>query len=184
MIKIIRQASLTTTKWSGGTTTQIFIFPESSDYKKMDFDFRISTATIDVETSTFTPLKGIKRTLMILEGTLELNHKDHHSTILEPLESDIFSGDWETSSGGKAVDFNLMIRNEKLEGYVKPLLLGKKKVISLEASNHALIYIYKGELTINDEDNLVKGDAIYFDSSDKISIFAKTNVTLIHVIIS
>ena len=48
-------------KWSGGTTAQLMIFPESSEYKDRDFDFRISVATIDDETSVFTSLPDYHR---------------------------------------------------------------------------------------------------------------------------
>jgi environmental stress-induced protein Ves len=119
MIHIIRKSELQTNLWAGGTTTELFIFPRPATYKKMDFDFRISTATIEVDKSIFTSLKGVQRTLMVLEGTLELLHKNHYAITLEPFQKDSFRGDWETISRGRAVDFNLMVRDSKLSGHVK-----------------------------------------------------------------
>lgn len=40
--------------WSGGKTTQLFIYPENSEYAKRNFLFRISSATVDCERSEFT----------------------------------------------------------------------------------------------------------------------------------
>ncbi len=39
--------------WSGGTTTELFIYPEVAEYSERNFDFRISTATVEVEESNF-----------------------------------------------------------------------------------------------------------------------------------
>ncbi|MBK6524261.1 MAG: HutD family protein [Crocinitomicaceae bacterium] len=182
-MQIIQFETLKTAEWSGGTTTELFIFPKSASYKKMDFDFRISTATIEIEQSTFTPLPGVKRTLMVLNGTLELDHKDQHSTILEAFEKDNFLGDWETTSGGIAEDFNLMIRNPDLNGFVRHLQLSKKKSLTLQTDKHGFIYIYKGTIALNDEYQLTSGDSIYFDEKDSITMQGLSNALLIYVLI-
>ncbi|MBL7899782.1 MAG: HutD family protein [Crocinitomicaceae bacterium] len=182
-MKIIPFETLKTAEWSGGSTTQLFIYPEKSSYKNMDFDFRISTATIEIPTSKFTSLPGVRRTLMVLEGTLELEHKGHHSTILEKFEKDSFEGDWETTSGGEAEDFNLMIRNPDLNGYVRHVQIGKKKTINLSTSKHGFIFVYKGSVGLNETDVLTKGDSVYFDETDEISITGISNAILIYVIV-
>ena len=181
MIQVIRSTDLRTNRWSGGTTTELFIFPEGSDYKKQDFGFRISTATIETETSTFTSLPGVFRKLMVLEGTLELTHKGFHSTILEPFETDSFCGDWETTSGGKATDFNLMIRDAELNGTIAMLHFGKKSDLPLTAEKHVFIYVYRGEILLNEKESLKKGDAVYFDSDASVRIQGKINAELIYV---
>ena len=43
-----------TSKWSGGETTELYIYPADYQYKKRDFLFRISRATIPKEKSIFT----------------------------------------------------------------------------------------------------------------------------------
>ena len=35
--------------WSGGQTTQLFLSPEGGSYPDRTFDFRLSTATVEVE---------------------------------------------------------------------------------------------------------------------------------------
>jgi len=180
---IIRKSGLTTAKWAHGTTTQLFIFPDSATYKELNFDYRISTATVESETTKFSTLKGVKRTLMVLEGTLELEHVGHHTTILNPMETDTFMGDWETNSGGKVTDFNVMIRDEKLNAQVKPILFGKKNTLSLETEKIGFVYLLKGKMNLNTNTDLEAGDSFQFESTDEINLLAITNCTLIHVII-
>ncbi len=96
------------TSWSGGKTTEMFILPAEAIYANRDFDFRISTATIEVETSDFTALPAYNRLLAVLEGKLELIHEGKYEKQLSPLESDSFQGSWKTSSRGKARDFNVI----------------------------------------------------------------------------
>ena len=182
-MEIIPFEELNTAEWSGGTTTQLYIFPKTADYKKMDFDFRISTATIEIEKSTFTKLPGVKRTLMVLDGTLELEHKGQYSTILEAFEKDSFSGDWDTTSGGMAEDFNLMIRNPELNGFVRHIQLSKKKTLTLQTEKHGFIYIYRGTLLLHEDTELTTGDSIYFSEKEAVTLTGISNALLIYVLI-
>jgi len=86
MIKHILKEQLETKTWSGGTTTELFIFPEGGDYKSLNFDYRISTASVDVETSKFSSLPGVKRLIMSLTGSLELTHEGQHTVLLDPFD--------------------------------------------------------------------------------------------------
>ncbi len=181
MIRIVKKSELQTSRWTGGTTTELLIFPKSATYKKMDFDFRISTATIEVDKSTFTSLKGVQRTLMVLEGTLELIHKNQHAIKLKPFQKDTFMGDWETISRGKAVDFNLMVREPELSGNVQGLSIKQNGLASLDAEKHGFIYCCEGDAVLNEKTKLSVGDSVYFDSLNPITILAKSNLKLVHV---
>ncbi|MEZ4937997.1 MAG: HutD family protein [Crocinitomicaceae bacterium] len=155
-----------TTSWSGGTTTELFIYPESSDYKKGDYLFRLSTATVEIEESSFTPLPGVARTLMVLEGEMELIHEGHHHSKLSPLDFDVFEGGWHTQSKGKCVDFNLMCKkgaNGELKGF-KP---SKNEVLELIFDGLMnFLYVFSGTLEI-DGKLISTGDFIEFDSNSK-----------------
>lgn len=107
-VKIIRQAEQTTSEWSGGTTTQLAIFPPTGNYARREFLWRLSSATVNVAESSFTALPGFKRILMILSGTMSVRHEGHHEVLLHAFEQDSFDGGWTTTSFGQAVDFNLM----------------------------------------------------------------------------
>src|ERR1017187_5397891 len=109
-IHLTKKEQLQTNTWQGGTTTQLTIYPKNSLYKNLDFIFRISTATIDVAQSTFTSLPNVAREIMVLEGELAIQHKNHYNKQLNKFDTDSFSGDWETISMGKATDFNVMTR--------------------------------------------------------------------------
>jgi len=104
-----------TTSWAGGVTSELYIYPENSFYEERNFGFRISTATVEVDESTFTGLAGFKRHIMPLDGSLTLNHEQHHKVTLNPLEKDFFLGEWKTLSEGRCIDFNL-ISNEHYNG--------------------------------------------------------------------
>ncbi|MCK5028254.1 MAG: HutD family protein [Bacteroidales bacterium] len=121
----IKASDLNTNKWSGGTTTQLAIYPKDADYKKLNFQFRISTATVEVEESTFTKLPGIYRKLMILDGEIRIEHKDRYTQTLKKFEQDSFEGNWNTKSFGKAVDFNLMTKGNT-KGEIESLIIKNK----------------------------------------------------------
>ena len=108
-IELVRHHDQRISTWSGGTTTEIAIYPPDAVYRRRDFLWRISSARVDTETSTFTSLPGYRRLLMVLEGDMTLRHEGHHCARLTPFQQDAFSGAWTTSSGGRARDFNVML---------------------------------------------------------------------------
>ncbi len=109
-IKVIKKTEQRVSTWSGGTTTQLAIYPEDTNYKDRDFLFRISTASVEVEHSNFTSLPGFSRILMVLEGEIQIVHKGLYSLDMHKFDTDHFEGDWDTESFGKARDFNLMVK--------------------------------------------------------------------------
>lgn len=111
-IEIIKSRTFKKNAWSGGTTTQFFIYPYSADYAKLNFDFRLSMATVAVEKSVFTTLPGVSRKLMVLEGEIILIHENRYQKKLCRFDIDEFEGDWKTTSIGKCTDFNLMTKEE------------------------------------------------------------------------
>ncbi|WP_052702810.1 HutD family protein [Paenibacillus beijingensis] len=108
----IGQESLSTDMWSGGTTTQLAIYPETADYAARNFMWRLSTATIETQQSVFTPLPGFRRILMVLKGELELDHEGRHHSMLKPFRQDRFEGEWRTVSSGLVTNFNLIFAEE------------------------------------------------------------------------
>lgn len=129
--------------WTGGKTTELFIFPEQSQFVNRDFDFRISTASIEAETSSFTLMKGYLRKLLVLEGSLLLHHEGQHSNSLSAFEQDEFSGDWNTTSNGKAVDFNVIYK-PNLNPEIRVVFLKEGDEFCLE---NGFIFILEGELS-------------------------------------
>ncbi len=153
-----------TTQWTGGATTELYIYPEGADFKSREFEFRLSIATINIEESDFTPLPDVDRTLLLLEGELELIHEGHHSTILKPLEQDRFSGSWKTKCIGKGKDFNLMTKG--LKGTVD--LLRKDTTID-DGCEFVCLYCYTGNLSIG-EITLGKNQLIVIQKSSILNV--------------
>jgi uncharacterized cupin superfamily protein len=171
-IEVIRKNMHKTSDWSGGTTTELYIYPKDSSYANRNFKWRLSSAKVEVEKSTFTTLEGISRLIMIIEGELILEHEGHHNARLRAFEQDSFSGEWTTTSFGKVTDFNLMMAQDckgKLEVIsvkaleVKDILLDNniKDVEEFSQITEAF-YIVKGDVgiatTAKERVNLNEGD--------------------------
>jgi uncharacterized protein len=151
--------------WSGGTTTELFIYPPSADYRQKKFQFRLSTATVETDNSDFTPLPGISRKLMVLDGTITLIHEGHYTRQLNKFDVDEFEGGWKTSSAGECTDFNLMTTG-KTSGAIKALVIEREKYVTCsvkENSDWVSFYIYSGKavIEINDKTATInKGDLL------------------------
>ncbi len=156
MIHIKKEQQKVST-WSGGTTREIYIYPEGSNYITREFDFRLSTATVECETSNFTPLPEVHRHLMILEGTLELTHVGHYQKTLNPFDCDEFEGNWETSSIGKVIDFNLMLKKGK--GKLYPYHSAPR--FGEEGDLHFL-YLHTGSINCEGQ-KISSGDIVFWD---------------------
>jgi len=162
-------STIKTTTWSGGTTSELFIYPEGSEFKTGNYQLRLSIATVEVEESNFTSLPGVERTLMVLEGELRLKHEGEHEIILKPLEKDHFSGDWNTQSWGKVTDFNLMTKGNckgELNGYI---LEGKHSFPIQLSEFKTFIHLRSGEIQIEGK-TLKPGDSMLFTKIDNIQI--------------
>lgn len=100
-----------TAQWSGGTTTELLLYPEGGSYANRDFLFRISSATVDLEESDFTVLPGVERYITPLAGSFTLTHPSLPPVTLAPLSAPYrFSGGIATHCVGRATDFNLMLK--------------------------------------------------------------------------
>jgi len=171
-ININKKSDFLTTKWSGGATTEIAIFPESAKYSQRNFQYRISTATIEVEQSEFTLLPGFSRVLMILDGSGYIIHEGRFEAELKKYQSHNFSGDWKTSFLGMATDFNLMT-TENYTGNLQVLIIEKtSSVLELLVETNSLtgFYFYKGLANIKTNSEIInceEGDFISFTELEK-----------------
>lgn len=108
--RIITPEEYETGVWSGGTTTQLAIYPPGASYADRNFIFRLSSATVDTDQSEFTHLPDYDRWLMIFEGRARLVHDSEKEVTLNPYECDAFDGGISTVSFGRVTDYNLMLR--------------------------------------------------------------------------
>ena len=136
-IRIIPKEGFKTTSWSGGTTTELFIWPEGASYAERRFSVRISTASVDIDESVFTPLPGVKRFLTLLCQGFELNVNGEEKRLPygEVLE---FSGEDAVTCRGRGRDLNLMLKGA--EGSMR-IVTG---AFTVEPDARAFVYAAEG----------------------------------------
>ncbi|MDO9039190.1 MAG: HutD family protein [Lutibacter sp.] len=150
-IDIYKIEDFKTMKWAGGSTTELFIYPPTSNFAIRNFDFRISSATMEVPQSVFTVLPEITRHLMVLSGSIKVSHKNHHAVQLHKNEIDSFEGNWETTAVGTCVDFNLMTRDQT-KGKISSIAISADKTLNfqLDATCEFIVfYAYEGKLQVD-----------------------------------
>ncbi len=178
-IELIKKDQLQVSKWSGGTTIQLAIFPKSAIYSERNFKWRLSSARVEVEESTFTSLPNIKRIIMVIEGKLLIEHEGHYKSILEPFDQDYFSGNWLTKSYGKVSDFNLMM-SEDCEGELEDLHLekGQSRIISFNkkrksSQNLQALYCINGQAKIE----ILTDDMVILNESDILLVTSNDDIS-------
>ena len=143
-------ADYTTSRWSGGTTTELLIRPRGAVYGRRDFSCRVSSATVDLDSSTFTALPDYDRLIATLEGTVTLTHDGSAPFILSPYQVHAFDGGSETVSLGRCRDFNLMLRKGKATGSLTALTADAKPLSVLldRTTAFALLFCAEGRCTV------------------------------------
>ena len=107
----LTQKDYKTSIWSGGTTTELFIWPEGANYASREFSFRVSSAKVALAESDFTPLPGVERWITPIRGSFTLTHPGKAPVVMVELSQPYrFSGGEATHCVGRATDFNLMLR--------------------------------------------------------------------------
>ncbi|WP_346873980.1 HutD family protein [Clostridium sp. UBA5988] len=195
-IEIITKDKIKTSNWSGGTTNEIYIYPKDSNYKDLNFKWRISSATVELEHSTFTNLPKVYRYITTLEGSMDLCHNKGPLIHLEPFEVHGFSGDVNTESFGTVTDFNLMI-GPGCYGVMKTICLGDGLPLKLsinELSYNCEVYsniFYSPHeiLTVKIDNKVITldvGEALIVDeftknTIPKLELSSQNKCNLIHV---
>lgn len=182
-MKVLTQDQFITTEWSGGKTTQLYIYPENRNFADREFDFRLSTATVEIDESIFTTLEGVHRTLMVLSGEMKLIHENQHENLLKPFEQDVFEGDWLTKSIGQCVDFNLMTKGDVV-GTVTHFCGPLNMSFSNAANLPAIVYVVDGVLKVHSESkdfNLKQNELLILHPNENIDCLSEndSNILLI-----
>ncbi|MBQ6360681.1 MAG: HutD family protein [Lachnospiraceae bacterium] len=182
-MKIIRREELTEKEWSGGTTTELAICPESAVYADRDFIWRLSSAVVRDEKSTFTALPDYMRLITTRKGNLRMKHDAGEWYELAPGQAALFDGASETVSEGVVTDFNLMLRKGKAEGAIEAAKLaaagGAVKIGDLsgiwrqpeEKETVGIFVSDPGTVCFEDPSvpELHEGELVLFDAEDSVS---------------
>ncbi|KAF1683518.1 MULTISPECIES: HutD family protein [unclassified Veillonella] len=186
-ITVIARHQATTSTWSGGSTTEFFIYPPQSSYSKRDFAIRISSATVDVESSEFTLLPGYTRLITPLTNQLYLSFKETADTYhLKPYEVAYFDGAYHTFSKGKATDFNVMVQQGMKVNY--SVLTSSSQ---LNPHEHRFIYVPNLPFVPSAKARIgnlqIQPDTLYYlsDCTETVPLFLEdAAVTVLYVEIS
>ncbi len=171
-----------TIQWASGTSTEIFVFPPDGNFVERRFTFRISTATVEAESSTFTFFEGITRHLMILKGALELVHEGRYTKQLQPYDQDVFSGEWNTHSKGRVTDFNLMLKNGATGSLQHVHLPAGANWQRTKTNAYEFVYVAQGQLVYNNQAQANAGDLLQLDNNEfSLQASNKVDVIIIEV---
>ena len=150
------------------------IYPQSSDYKKNNYDLRISVATVNLESTVFTSLPGVKRILTVLEGELTLVHEGQHEAVLQAYQQDYFQGDWTKRSTGKVRDFNVIWKAGNTS--VEHKLYAANSVFSLEAKNQLNFCLLARGSFISNNETINTNDTVVMSGSLAIKTIEQCEV--------
>jgi environmental stress-induced protein Ves len=169
-IRVYKEMDNKVSRWSGGITRQLAIFPEDRTFANRDFGWRLSTAEVEKEETEFTHFPQYDRILMVLEGEVILSFEGERVSRLRRLEQDRFGGELNTKSYGLIRDFNLIYRKGG-DAYLEAQEM-VREAKSLAAETHLsdgfqqesrFFYCFNGFsiILVNGEEHLLKeGDTL------------------------
>jgi uncharacterized protein len=170
-----------TINWASGTSTEIFIYPSNATFAERNFLFRISTATVEAETSTFTFFEGITRHLMVLRGELELIHEGRYTRHLKPYEQDTFSGEWDTHSKGKVTDFNLMLKDGATGALIHHHITAQASATYMAGSDYYFLYLASGKATLSNGNTANAKDLLWIEKGTDVTVYAQEPCDIIEI---
>ena len=136
-ITLLKSNDFQVSDWSGGKTKQLYLSPPTGHYGKRNFDYRLSTATVELAESQFSDLSGFHRILMSLDHTLHLhNASRQEETVLAPFTPYFFEGSDSITSRGTCTDFNL-IYSDHYQGQMLAISNGQEL-----SQDEAIQFIY------------------------------------------
>ena len=160
--------------WNGGETAEYIIEPFDAQYSERDFLWRISSASVELESSFFTSLPAYQRYIVSLDKEIVLQHNQREKISLKPLEIHYFDGADTTYCEGCCTDLNLMLRKDKADGRMEELSVDKKESFILHPNTESIfIYCVKGESQIFYEENkeiLKEKECLYIEKNEEKSL--------------
>lgn len=171
--KIIKKEDFITTKWEGGETTQLAIYPEDAIFSEKDFLWRISSASFTSLESKFSDFSGYQRYILPLEGKLNLYHDGLYNRELDKYQVDYFDGSWNTFSKNTSdcIDYNFIIKAGN-QGKMQILKEGDEYLFK----GSAIVTVFSMDdfvLDINDENskrNIEGGSLLVIETKNESKI--------------
>ncbi|MBR5740258.1 MAG: HutD family protein [Firmicutes bacterium] len=175
-----KEEDFSVSKWMGGKTKELAIFPPDAKYIDRDFIWRLNSATVELEESDFSKLPDYDRVLMVMEGSAVLTYDGKKSIRLKELEQDSFDGGAKTKSYGKITDFNVMVRKggDGILDVIRPdsdaKVLGDTLHTERKCTTHAL-YVKEGYLVVNYNGTMMmvkQGELLVMEFFNEIPVYA------------
>lgn len=182
--KIIRKEDFITTKWVGGETTQLVIYPENAIFSEKDFLWRVSSATFTSTESKFSDFSGYQRYILPLEGKLSICHQGLYKRELDKYEVEYFDGSWSTSSKNTfdCRDFNFIVKSGNLakiqileEGDV--YILKDSRIVTMFSMNNFVL-----NLSNHSDKRVINGYSLYVvetENEEEVSIISANSPVII-----
>jgi uncharacterized protein len=180
-MKILTETDFLTSNWSGGTSTQLFIFPQGTTLEERNFDWRISSALIEVEESEFTSFDGYERILIPLKGKIEMEHETPNGIIEQAVgefELARFNGSWKTKGKGRLTDFNLIFKPNYYPK-VQVAYFSEDTTVDLETIT-SILFLQSGSFILNNQ--LIQSPALVVNNThEKSEIKCQSNSRIISI---
>lgn len=176
--KVTRRDEQPVCQWAGGITRQFYIYPEGSEGGiSSDYDFEITTSTMDYPETEYTIYKDYDRILMIIDGETTLTYEDGSKVNLKKYEYNLFSGDMRTYSKGLATDYELMIRKGN-KGIIRTIIAGEKPLLFETKREDGYSFMYCGVYCDGKYCEIqVKYQKFSLRHGDHLSIVSTENIT-------
>lgn len=164
-IQIFSKKDFVINKWSGGQTTQFFIYPTDSKLENRNFIFRVSSATFTTTSSVFSDFSGYQRYILAMNGRLSVSHEGLYSRDLAPYEVEYFNGDYNISSTNSldCRDFNLIVKKDMQCN----LVVAKEKYDYIPKKNGKIILFSLSDYSIDILDKTKESKSI---SSEQLAV--------------
>lgn len=138
-------------KWSGGITRELY-------RDRIDFNIRISSASIEPGTSKFSDFSGYKRILIILENKVTLTREDETIDLYEG-DTFFFDGkdDIRSENEKQVLDFNLIWNPQHTEAGLNKIsgknnLFTSQKLFIFSLENNSTFNYNEGDYTLDKYD--------------------------------
>lgn len=153
----IAKSDLVPEQWSAGETFGYYIYPLEADYKKKDFLFRISSATIKQDTSFFTQFLHYNRYLVMLDTDLVIE-QNGKGKLIAKQEVFYFSSEDFIKSYTKGADFNVMLHRSIINHRLvvdRSILLQPQGFVMVFALENTKVNTCSGNYTLQAADLLL-----------------------------
>lgn len=100
-----------TNQWSGGSTTEFYLYRRMAVIKKKRFSFSYQQCSSGGESQYVYFTAGSNQNFNAVGRKYETDTWEKEPLSLMPGKCDVFSGDVKTVSVGLATDFNLMVKD-------------------------------------------------------------------------